>query len=87
MVKGCATVAGMTSTRKAGPGLRSKAKTRAQTATGRGLVTKRKDGTVYHQDRMRWPAALGTFRYTDQPSGATTVTTVGDAGKYEVPAR
>jgi hypothetical protein len=73
----------MTSTRKAGPGLRSKAKSRARTATGRGLVTKRKDGTVYDQDRMRWPAALGTFRYADLPPGGTVTTTVGDAGKYE----
>ena len=56
----------MTATRHSGiQGVRKKGKTRAQTTHSRGLVTTRKDGSTYHQDRMRWPASLGTYLRRD----------------------
>lgn len=53
----------------------------------RGITVARADGTAYSQDRVRWPASSGTFRYADMAPGGTTTVATGGAGKYgEVPS-
>lgn len=64
--------------RKGTQGLRGKTKVRAQTTHSRRYVTTRADGTVYHQDRVRWPASLGTFRYADAETAAADLLKEGD---------
>jgi len=47
----------------------------------RGFTTERSDGTIYHQDRVRWDSAqLGTFRR------AVTRSSVAGTGGTSAPA-
>jgi hypothetical protein len=48
-----------------------------RTSANRGLVATRADGTPYTQDRVRWPASQGTFRYADALRALATPTEDG----------